>query len=864
MTRTRSLADRARDPSLSGDTTPELGGNLDVNGNHIVSTSNGNIAITPHGSGKVVLDGLSWPTSDGSSNQLLKTDGSGSLSFATVNSDVVSDTTPQLGGSLDVNGNAIVSASNGNISITPNGSGKVIIDGLSHPTSDGSSGQFLKTDGSGSLSFDTVNTDLSSDSTPQLGGNLDVNGNSIVSASNGNISITPNGSGKIILDGLSFPTADGSANTVLKTDGSGNLSFSSVSGLSGSGIQQVQDDTSPVLGGNLNANSKTISSVGSIAIDNITIDGSTITSDTHLNLDIVGDFLIDVDGQEVKLSDGGTQFGALYQSSNNFYLQSSVSNKDMKFEVNDAGSITTALTLSGANAGAATFNSTVQATRYYVDGTSKLIDSPSGDYGSIRVEGGTWAGYAIRDDWVFMSNGTSEAGIYNDTRNEWSVLCYDNGRVVLCENGTESFRTKSQGARVKSTSNSADGTLFLGDNEHSYIFNDEGSHTKITTGSAENFIYANENSYTYLYNNGSWRLRVNSNGISVINSNNNDGTVYLGDSGDSYIVNDAGTATYITNDLDELFIYSAENSHTYLYWNGTWTIRTNNAGINVRHYSTTVDGTISLGSSEHAKIVNDAGSYLALRTDGDEYGLYCSENAYTYLYYNGSWKVRTYDNGIDVNGSVDLSGLLYINGSRGSSGDVLTSNGGSSPTWQAPGGGTWTEVNTVALTANGSSGWQNWSITADKQYRFTFYDFYFQGYNDKIGARMSSDGGSSFKNCYGTGAFRNSWSLTSWNNTSVSNSSWLRLTGAGVVKGSDTRYRGLFCQCYVYAPTNGGGGIFAETWWRRDSYETSYSQARYATVGFSHTVNYIRFQPYDYGSQSNQGFRGYLKVETLG
>ena len=186
MTRTRSLADRARDPSLSGDTTPELGGNLDVNGNHIVSTSNGNIAITPHGSGQVVLDGLSWPTSDGSSNQLLKTDGSGSLSFATVNSDVVSDTTPQLGGSLDVNGNAIVSASNGNIAITPNGSGQVIIDGLSHPTSDGSSGQFLKTDGSGSLSFDTVNTDLSSDSTPQLGGNLDVNGNSIVSASNGN------------------------------------------------------------------------------------------------------------------------------------------------------------------------------------------------------------------------------------------------------------------------------------------------------------------------------------------------------------------------------------------------------------------------------------------------------------------------------------------------------------------------------------------------------------------------------------------------------------------------------------------------------------------------------------------------------
>ena len=42
-------------------------------------------------------------------------------------SNVVEDTTPQLGGSLDVNGNAIVSASNANIAITPNGSGEVDI-----------------------------------------------------------------------------------------------------------------------------------------------------------------------------------------------------------------------------------------------------------------------------------------------------------------------------------------------------------------------------------------------------------------------------------------------------------------------------------------------------------------------------------------------------------------------------------------------------------------------------------------------------------------------------------------------------------------------------------------------------------------
>ncbi len=42
-----------------------------------------------------------------------------------------------------------------------------------------------------------VNTDLVNDTSPQLGGNLDVNGNQIVSASNGDISIQPNGTGTV-------------------------------------------------------------------------------------------------------------------------------------------------------------------------------------------------------------------------------------------------------------------------------------------------------------------------------------------------------------------------------------------------------------------------------------------------------------------------------------------------------------------------------------------------------------------------------------------------------------------------------------------------------------------------------------------
>jgi hypothetical protein len=141
------------------DTTPQLGGSLDVNGNSIVSVSNGNIAITPNGTGKIILDGLSWPITDGTVNQVLRTDGAGQLSFVAQSggggglTDVVLDTTPQLGGALDVNGNSIVSVSNGNIAITPNGTGRIILDGLNWPTSDGVNNYVLKTNGAGQLSW---------------------------------------------------------------------------------------------------------------------------------------------------------------------------------------------------------------------------------------------------------------------------------------------------------------------------------------------------------------------------------------------------------------------------------------------------------------------------------------------------------------------------------------------------------------------------------------------------------------------------------------------------------------------------------------------------------------------------------------
>lgn len=73
------------------------------------------------------------------------------------------------------------------------------------PVSDGSSGQVLTTDGSGSVTFQNPSsgfTDIVNDFSPQLGGNLDVQSRSLfTSATDGNITITPNGTGYVNLDG---------------------------------------------------------------------------------------------------------------------------------------------------------------------------------------------------------------------------------------------------------------------------------------------------------------------------------------------------------------------------------------------------------------------------------------------------------------------------------------------------------------------------------------------------------------------------------------------------------------------------------------------------------------------------------------
>jgi len=59
---------------------------IDVTGDSFITTSNGNITLNPNGTGKVSLSNILYPNSDGTANQVLQTNGSGVLSFATPSS----------------------------------------------------------------------------------------------------------------------------------------------------------------------------------------------------------------------------------------------------------------------------------------------------------------------------------------------------------------------------------------------------------------------------------------------------------------------------------------------------------------------------------------------------------------------------------------------------------------------------------------------------------------------------------------------------------------------------------------------------------------------------------------------------------
>jgi len=154
--------------------------------------------------------GVTWSTTD-KSTKILYSDGTDVINTGLL-SEIVQDTSPQLGGNLDVNGNSIISTSNGNITIAPNGTGDVYLDADTIRIGDSNSSATLTTNGTGNL---TINTNSGS------------NAGSVVFANgaDGNITITPDGVGKIALVGGGKIKSLAETNTISATAATGIIPF---------------------------------------------------------------------------------------------------------------------------------------------------------------------------------------------------------------------------------------------------------------------------------------------------------------------------------------------------------------------------------------------------------------------------------------------------------------------------------------------------------------------------------------------------------------------------------------------------------------------------------------------------------------
>ena len=134
-------------------------------------------------------------------------------------------------------------------------------------------------------------------------------------------------------------------------------------------------------------------------------------------------------------------------------------------------------------------------------------------------------------------------------------------------------------------------------------------------------------------------------------------------------------------------IHCDRESHTYLYFNGDWRMRTESYGVRIN--SDLYVDRVGFGTDIGYRIEKSGGDYMTVTTQGskgswggysiqnqwgtmahtngvecgiyndqdNQWGMICQRNNHTYLHWSGHWKLRTEDYGINVNGNVNSSNI---------------------------------------------------------------------------------------------------------------------------------------------------------------------------------------------------------------
>ena len=170
----------------------------------------------------------------------------------------------------------------------------------------------------------------------------------------------------------------------------------------------------------------------------------------------------------------------------------------------------------------------------YDASTGIYFDYPTGDYGSIQINGsgaGNYEGYSIDGRAVFMHDGSTTVGLYDDVNNHWILHHSMNGATALYYDGVSKFATTSAGVQVNGTATvtssltATSGTTTFGTDVRigQYLYHSGDTNTYIAFGAdtidfytgGDRQLYMNA-AETYLYFNGSYKLYTTGSGVTVV------------------------------------------------------------------------------------------------------------------------------------------------------------------------------------------------------------------------------------------------------------------------------------------------------------------------------------------------------------
>jgi len=128
-------------------------------------------------------------------------------------------------------------------------------------------------------------------------------------------------------------------------------------------------------------NAGALTAGGDITRGGTVIGDGSITDTGDYTIDVAGDIILDADGGDINIKDGGTEFARIINSSTDLVIKTIAQDRDFILKGNDGGSEITALTVDMSDAGAAAFNGKITADagididNFNIDGTTIALSS---------------------------------------------------------------------------------------------------------------------------------------------------------------------------------------------------------------------------------------------------------------------------------------------------------------------------------------------------------------------------------------------------------------------------------------------------------------------------------------------------------